>query len=75
MDWSESLQNAIDYIEEHITEKIDYEEVAMRAYSSNFHFQRVFGIMCGFTLGEYIRRRKLIFKRLFTNRLCKINSA
>ena len=59
MDWSESLQNAIDYIEEHITEKIDYEEVARRAYSSNFHFQRVFGIMCGFTLGEYIRRRKL----------------
>ncbi len=35
MDWSESLQNAIDYIEEHITEKIDYEEVAKRAYSSN----------------------------------------
>ena len=48
MVWSESLQNAIDYIEEHITEKIDYEEVARRAYSSNFHFQRVFGIMCGF---------------------------
>ena len=24
MDWIESLQNAIDYIEEHITEKIDY---------------------------------------------------
>ena len=59
MDWTQGLKNAIDYIEEHITEKIDYEEVAKRAYSSNFHFQRVFGIMCGFTLGEYIRRRKL----------------
>ena len=59
MDWIESLQNAIDYIEENITEKIDYEEVAKRAYSSTFHFQRVFGITCGFTLGEYIRRRKL----------------
>ena len=59
MDWIENLQNAIDYIEENITEKIDYEEVAKRAYSSTFHFQRVFGITCGFTLGEYIRRRKL----------------
>ena len=59
MDWIENLQNAIDYIEENITQKIDYEEVAKRAYSSTFHFQRVFGIMCGFTLGEYIRRRKL----------------
>ena len=59
MDWIQGIQKAIDYIEENITEKIDYEEVAKRAYSSSFHFQRVFGIMCGFTLGEYIRRRRL----------------
>ena len=59
MDWVKGIQLAIDYIEEHITEEIDYEEVAKRAYSSSFHFQRIFGIVCGFTLGEYIRRRRL----------------
>jgi AraC family transcriptional regulator len=59
MDWKSAIDRAIDYIEEHITERIDYEEVAKRAYSSSFHFQRVFGITCGCTLGEYIRRRKL----------------
>ena len=59
MDWIQGIQRAIDYIEENITEKIDYEEVAKQAYSSSYHFQRVFGITCGFTLGEYIRRRKL----------------
>ena len=59
MDWIQGIQQAIDYIEEHITEEIDYEEAAKRAYSSSFHFQRVFGIMCGFTVGEYIRRRRL----------------
>lgn len=59
MDWITGIQQAIDYIEEHIIEEIDYEEVAKRAYSSSFHFQRVFGIMCGFTLGEYIRMRRL----------------
>ena len=59
MDWIQGIQQAIDYIEDHITEEIDYEEAAKRAYSSSFHFQRVFGIMCGFTLGEYIRRRRL----------------
>ncbi len=59
MDWVDGIQRAIDYIEEHITETIDYEEVAKAAYSSSFHFQRVFGIMCGVTLGEYIRRRRL----------------
>ena len=59
MDWIQRIENAIDYVEENITEKINYEEVAKRAYSSSFHFQKVFSITCGFTLGEYIRRRKL----------------
>ena len=59
MDWIQRIENAIDYVEENITEKINYEEVAKRAYSSSFHFQKVFSIMSGLTLGEYIRRRKL----------------
>lgn len=59
MDWIQGIQNAIEYIEEHITEDVDYEEVARAAYSSTFNFQRVFGITCGLTLGEYIRRRRL----------------
>ncbi len=59
MYWISGLQKAIDYVEDHITEKIDYEAVAKEACSSAFHFQRVFGIMCGITLGEYIRRRRL----------------
>ena len=28
-------------------------------YVSSFHFQRVFHILCGYTLGEYIRNRRL----------------
>ncbi len=59
MDWISGIQRAIDYVEAHLTEPIDYEEVAKRAYSSSFHFQRIFSIMCGFTLGEYIRARRL----------------
>lgn len=59
MDWITGLQRALDYVEEHITEQIDYDEVAKRAYSSNFHFQRVFGIICGYSLGDYIRFRRL----------------
>lgn len=59
MDWIQGIQNAIDYIEEHLTEPIDYEQLAKVAFSSSYHFQRVFGIMCGFTLGEYIRKRRL----------------
>lgn len=59
MEWIAGIQRAIDYVEDHLTEEIDYEAVAKEAYSSPFHFQRVFSILCGFTLGEYIRMRRL----------------
>lgn len=59
MDWISGIQKSIDYVEEHITEPIDYEKVAAVAYSSGFHFQRVFSTICGFTLGDYIRFRRL----------------
>ena len=59
MDWIRSIQKAIDYTESHLTEEIDYDAVAKEACSSSFHFQRVFSIMCGFTLGDYIRMRRL----------------
>ena len=59
MDWITGIQNAINYIEDHILEEIDYEEVAKQSYSSSYHFQRVFGILCGYTVGEYIRNRRL----------------
>lgn len=59
MNWIQGIQRAIDYVEANITEDINYEEVAKQAYSSVFHFQRVFGILCGFSLGDYIRMRRL----------------
>ncbi len=59
MDWIFGMQKAIDYVEEHLTERIDYDMIAARGFSSTYHFQRVFSILCGFTLGEYIRNRRL----------------
>lgn len=44
MDWITGLQKAIDYIEDNLTETIDYEAVAAHYFSSNHHFQRIFGI-------------------------------
>ena len=55
MEWITRLQNAIDYIERNIDKKLDYDDIAKRAYSSSYHFQRVFGLTCRLTLGEYIR--------------------
>lgn len=59
MDWITGIQEAIDYIEDHITENLDYCEIAKRSFSSSYHFQRVFSLLCGYTLGEYIRLRRL----------------
>ncbi|MBQ3598417.1 MAG: AraC family transcriptional regulator [Clostridia bacterium] len=59
MEWITGMQKAIDYIEENLTEEIDCEKIAAECFSSRYHFQRVFGILCGYTLGEYIRRRRL----------------
>ena len=59
MDWITGMQKAIDYIEANLTEEIDYKKVAAESFSSSYHFQRVFSILCGYTLGEYIRLRRL----------------
>ncbi len=58
MDWITGIQRALDYTEAHLTEEIDYEEVAKQACSSSFHFQRMFGMLLGLTLGDYIRMRR-----------------
>lgn len=59
MDWITGLQKAVDYIEDHLLEDIRYEDIAAESFSSSYHFQRVFSILCGFTIGEYIRNRRL----------------
>lgn len=59
MDWISGLQSALDYVEEHITEDLDAAAIAGRAACSEFYFQRFFGFLCGMTLGEYIRNRRL----------------
>ena len=59
MNWIEGIQRAIDYIESNLTEDIDFESIAAESFSSSYHFQRVFNILCGYTLGEYIRFRRL----------------
>lgn len=53
------MQNAIDTIEAHLLEPISLEDVAKAAGLSTFHFMRMFNILTGFTVAEYIRNRRL----------------
>lgn len=57
--WAEGIQSTVDYIEENLTEELDIEDIAAKAYVSPFHFQRIFSALCGMTVGDYIRCRRL----------------
>jgi AraC family transcriptional regulator len=59
MEWVERLNQSVRYIEEHLTEEIDYEQLGRIACCSAYHYQRMFAYMAGVSLGEYIRRRKM----------------
>ncbi len=59
MEWIERLNDAVGYIEEHLTEEIDYERLGKIACCSSYHFQRMFTYMAGVPLSEYIRRRRM----------------
>lgn len=59
MEWIDRLNEAMEYIEAHLTDKMDYGRLSQIACCSSYHFQRMFAYMAGVTLSEYIRRRKM----------------
>lgn len=59
MEWITRLNEAVHYIDEHLTDAIDYDQLGRIACCSGFHFQRMFTYMAGMPLSEYIRRRKM----------------
>ena len=59
MEWIERLNEAINYLEEHILEEIDYEKLAKITCCSSYHFQRMFAYLANIPLSEYVRRRRM----------------
>ena len=59
MEWIESFNLAVQYIEQHLQDQPDYSQAARLACCSVFHFQKVFTCLAGVPLSEYIRRRRM----------------
>lgn len=59
MKYLDEMNLAMDYIEDNLQGKTDYEKIAQIACCSVYHFQRMFTFMTDITLSEYIRRRKM----------------
>lgn len=59
MGWIEDIGEAVRYMEENITGELNMEQIAKRACVSPFYFQKGFAMLCGFTVKDYIRNRRL----------------
>lgn len=59
MGWMEAIAAAIQYVEDHITDELTVDMVADHVNISSFYFQKGFAMLCGFTISEYIRNRRL----------------
>ena len=59
MEWLDRLNDALDYVEEHLADTVSYDEAAKIACCSTYHFQRMFSYIAGVPLSVYIRRRRM----------------
>lgn len=64
MDWLAKMNSAIEYIETHLTDELDYSAIAQKACCSSYNFQRMFSFITEISLSEYIRRRRLTLAAL-----------
>lgn len=56
---AERLNDVIDYIENHLTDKIEQEAIARIACCSYYDVGRMFSLVAGLSITEYIRNRRL----------------
>jgi len=64
MEWTRAIREAVRYMEAHLLENISAEDVAAAVHISGFYFQKGFHLMSGYTIGEYIRNRRLYLAAL-----------
>ncbi|MBR6020868.1 MAG: helix-turn-helix transcriptional regulator, partial [Kiritimatiellae bacterium] len=59
MEWLDCIRKSIDFMESHLLDDIDAQDVAKRVHVSPFLLQRGFSVVTGFGIAEYIRNRRL----------------
>ncbi|MBL1223858.1 AraC family transcriptional regulator [Enterococcus sp. BWR-S5] len=57
--WFDSLNELVLFIENNLEEEISYDELGKRMGYSTYHLQRLFLMVAGVSLSEYIRCRRL----------------
>ncbi len=55
----EAIKTALNYIEDHLGERLDIDRLAREVYLSTFYFQRLFNRLVGRPVMEYVKLRRL----------------
>ena len=64
MEWTQAIREAVRYMEQHLLENVSADDVAAAVHMSSFYFQKGFRLMSGYTVGEYLRNRRLYLAAL-----------
>lgn len=59
MEWVTCLRSAVEYMEEHLLDDVGAKETAEHVHISAIYLQKGFQIMTGYSIGEYLRNRRL----------------
>ncbi|WP_180953526.1 AraC family transcriptional regulator [Bacillus sp. T33-2] len=59
MEAMQRLNKCLEYIEDHLDKEVYIDELARLSFYSKYHFQRMFHLLTGFTLADYVRNRRL----------------
>lgn len=59
MNWIKTINDAIEYMECHLTEETMLADIAKHVNLSAFHFQRAFSLLTDMSPAEYMRKRRL----------------
>ena len=67
MEWIDQLTKTIDYIEKNLTKDLSIKKIAKNVGVSPFYLQKSFQILTGYSIGEYIRNRRLYLAAIELN--------
>ena len=59
VEYNEKIADALSYINEHLREELNVDELAAREYLSRYYFMRLFKAQTGYTVHNYIRQKRL----------------
>ncbi|MGN0739013.1 MAG: effector binding domain-containing protein [Treponema sp.] len=64
MEWITAMKKSVNFMEEHLYDDINADDVAENVFMSSFYMQKGFKILTGFTVSEYIRNRRMYLAAL-----------